>query len=145
MSCYRRVTAWGLVFPSLLPPTSVKPLSGRPLVPLLLTLAEVHCTVTATARVLLDVCWKVTRHGAGHACKHPGLLSQGTPDANCSRVKQQRFVEYETVLQKELYLSLSLCSLKISVVANSFLKCYLLKPLLQKSLTDFRIPRGIKR
>lgn len=86
MSCYRRVTAWGLVFPSLLPPTSVKPLSGRPLVPLLLTLAEVPHTVTATARVLLDVCWKVTRNGTVHACRYLGLLFQRTVDANYSKL-----------------------------------------------------------
>lgn len=120
MSCYRRVTAWGLGFPSLLPPTSVKPLSGRPLAPLLLTLAEVHCTVSANARVLLDVCWKVTGLGAGRACRHPALPSQGTADADCSGAKQQRFVEYEILLQKELSLNFSLCSLKISAIANSF-------------------------
>lgn len=33
---------WGLVFPCLLLPISVKPLSGRLLVPLPSTLAEVH-------------------------------------------------------------------------------------------------------
>lgn len=55
MSCYRRVTAWGLGFPSLLPPTSVKPLSGRPLAPLPLTLAEVQRTGTRL-------------HGSGWMC-----------------------------------------------------------------------------
>lgn len=80
MSCYRRVTAWGLVFPSLLPPTSVKPLSGRPLVPLLLTLAEVHRTVTVTARVLLDVCWKVTRNGTVRARDGPVCRPSEQPE-----------------------------------------------------------------
>ena len=73
MSCYRRVTAWGLGFPSLLPPTSVKPLSGRPLAPLPLTLAEVQRTGTQL-------------HGSGCVLRGHEVGEQDGPQTPCFAV-----------------------------------------------------------
>lgn len=134
MSCYRRVTAWGLVFPSLLPPTSVKPLSGRPLVPLLLTLAEVHCTVTATARVLLDVCWKVTHHRAGQACRHPACCPRGQPLRIAQEFSSRDLWSMKYYFTKNNSYILASACWKFQWLQNSFLKYHLLKPLPQKSL-----------
>lgn len=134
MSCYRRVTAWGLVFPSLLPPTSVKPLSGRPLVPLPLTLAEVHCTVTATARVLLDVCWKWVNNAAAHAWSHSVCHPRGP---RVLTVKTQRAEMCEVCSSKSKRVHPNLCSFKVPVVANSItVWLTLLKPLLPESFTS---------
>lgn len=94
MSCYRRVTAWGLGFPSLLPPTSVKPLSGRPLVPLPLTLAEVQCTGTQL-HGFGWMCARGARGGEQVDLRRPALLSQAAVDGSCSKANKRRLVEYE--------------------------------------------------